>query len=162
LGTEGGVYDTSTPAHARGSPAAQLLRTHDPSLHGDYPTRAALYLESAPGRSTQPSSLTIGSQLNRIPRQPWLTSASLLPARPSRLSAKAIQYPYIHRANGLLQIAVSTLLRIRQQRRPLNLCLRSTVDTALEILRSLRIVPSRWGILNEVDLVERENRHCAY
>src|SRR5271167_3955959 len=33
LGTQGGVHDTSTPAHAGRSPAAQLLRTHDSSLH---------------------------------------------------------------------------------------------------------------------------------
>src|SRR5271170_2935619 len=33
LGTQGGVHDLPTPAHAGRSPAAQLLRTHDPSLH---------------------------------------------------------------------------------------------------------------------------------
>src|SRR5271170_7833441 len=33
LGTEGGVHDSLTPAHAGRSRAAQLLRTHDPPLH---------------------------------------------------------------------------------------------------------------------------------
>jgi hypothetical protein len=33
LDTQGGVHDTSTPTHAGRSSAAQLLRTHDPSLH---------------------------------------------------------------------------------------------------------------------------------
>ena len=46
------------------------------------------------------------------PPQPWLILACpLVPHQPCRLSAGAIQSPYIHRANGLLQIAVSTLLR---------------------------------------------------
>jgi hypothetical protein len=31
--TQGGVHDTSTPTHAGGSSAAQLLRAHDPSLN---------------------------------------------------------------------------------------------------------------------------------
>jgi len=35
LDTQGGVHDTSTPAHAGRSPAAQLFRTHDSSLHRD-------------------------------------------------------------------------------------------------------------------------------
>jgi len=33
LDTQGGVHDSPTSAHARRSAAAQLLRTHDPSLH---------------------------------------------------------------------------------------------------------------------------------
>src|SRR5947209_16229712 len=33
LDTRGGVHDTSTPAHAGRPPAAQLLRTHCPSLY---------------------------------------------------------------------------------------------------------------------------------
>ena len=57
LDTRGGVHDSSTPAHAGRSPAAQL--------------------------------------------------------QPQQLPANSIQSPYIHRANGLLQIAVSTPLRIR-------------------------------------------------
>jgi hypothetical protein len=34
-----------------------------------------------------------------------------MPGWPSQLSAGGIQSPYIHRASGLAQIAVSTLLR---------------------------------------------------
>src|SRR5271170_957183 len=33
LDTQGGVHDSPTSAHAGRSAAAQLLRTHDPSLH---------------------------------------------------------------------------------------------------------------------------------
>ena len=36
----------------------------------------------------------------------------LVPDWPSLLSAGGIQSPYIHRASGLAQIAVSTMLRI--------------------------------------------------
>src|SRR5271165_5831463 len=32
LDTEGGVHDTATPAHAGGSPATELLRTHSSPL----------------------------------------------------------------------------------------------------------------------------------
>ena len=39
------------------------------------------------------------------------TAHPLVPGWPSQLSAGGIQSPYIHRASGLLQIAVSTLLR---------------------------------------------------
>ena len=43
LDTEGGVHDTSTPAHAGRSPAAQLLRTHDSPLHPHRPRTAPPY-----------------------------------------------------------------------------------------------------------------------
>jgi hypothetical protein len=33
MDTQGGVHDSSTPAHAGRSPAPQLFRTHDSSLH---------------------------------------------------------------------------------------------------------------------------------
>jgi hypothetical protein len=33
LDTEGGIHDPSTPTHAGGSPATELLRTHSPPLH---------------------------------------------------------------------------------------------------------------------------------
>jgi hypothetical protein len=38
-------------------------------------------------------------------------SSDFVPSQPHQLPANSIQSPYIHRANGLLQIAVSTLLR---------------------------------------------------
>jgi hypothetical protein len=43
--------------------------------------------------------------------QPWLSSVALVPGWPSHLYGSSIQSPYIHRASGLLQIAVSTPLR---------------------------------------------------
>jgi len=60
-----------------------------------------------------------------------------MPGWPSQLSASGIQSPYIHRANGLLQIAVSTPLRANNLDTA-NFCQRSAVDTALEISRQLR------------------------
>jgi hypothetical protein len=41
----------------------------------------------------------------------WSLSSDFVPSQPHQLPANTIQSPYIHRANGLLQIAVSTLLR---------------------------------------------------
>src|SRR6266478_1798056 len=41
----------------------------------------------------------------------WSPSSDFVPSQPHQLPANTIQSPYIHRANGLLQIAVSTLLR---------------------------------------------------
>src|SRR5712664_3082614 len=38
-------------------------------------------------------------------------SSDFVPSQPHQLPANSIQSPYIHRANGLLQIAVSTPLR---------------------------------------------------
>jgi hypothetical protein len=38
-------------------------------------------------------------------------SSDFVPSQPHQLPANSIQSPYIHRANGLLQIAVSTMLR---------------------------------------------------
>jgi hypothetical protein len=58
---------------------------------------------------------------------------------PHRLPAEPIQSPYIHRASGLAQIAVPTPLRPRLPRLPNTLCIRSAVDTALEIWLELRI-----------------------
>jgi hypothetical protein len=40
----------------------------------------------------------------------WSPSSDFVPRQPHQLPANSIQSPYIHRANGLLQIAVSTLL----------------------------------------------------
>src|ERR1700761_2402554 len=87
-------------------------------------------------RSEQPSSPSSQSATTLRTGQPRLTSTALAPERPSQFSADDIQSPYIHRANGLLQIAVSTPLRtdnplIAQFR------VRSAVDTALEIRRRL-------------------------
>src|SRR6266851_607494 len=42
-----------------------------------------------------------------------LPSSDFVPIQPHQLPANSIQSPYIHRANGLLQIAVSTPLRTR-------------------------------------------------
>jgi len=57
--------------------------------------------------------------------------------RPPQLPASGIQSPYIHRASGLLQIAVSTPLRtdypVLAQFRA-----RSAIDTALVIMHALR------------------------
>jgi hypothetical protein len=41
----------------------------------------------------------------------WSPPSDFVPSQPHQLPANTIQSPYIHRANGLLQIAVSTLLR---------------------------------------------------
>src|SRR6266478_3983024 len=41
----------------------------------------------------------------------WSPSSDFVPSQPHQLPANTIQSPYIHRADGLLQIAVSTLLR---------------------------------------------------
>ena len=43
--------------------------------------------------------------------QPWLTAHHPVPGSPPQLPAGGIQSPYVHRASGLLQIAVSTPLR---------------------------------------------------
>jgi hypothetical protein len=43
----------------------------------------------------------------------WSPSSDFVPSQPHQLHANSIQSPYIHRANGLLQIAVSTPLRTR-------------------------------------------------
>jgi hypothetical protein len=56
--------------------------------------------------------MSIGFETESPTKTTMATSASPVPGRPCRLSARAIQSPYIHRANGLLQIALSTLLRI--------------------------------------------------
>jgi hypothetical protein len=58
--------------------------------------------------------------------------------RQSRLPAGAIQSPYIHRASGLLQIAVSTPLPTDY---PVlaHFRARSAVDTALVIMESDRL-----------------------
>jgi hypothetical protein len=113
------------------TPTPFLAPTHsDPDL-------APLRSESALYRSQQPSSPSIGSATTLRTGQPRLTSTALAPERPSQLSTDDIQSPYIHRANGLLQIAVSTPLRtdnpvIAQFR------VRSAVDTALEIYHQAR------------------------
>src|ERR1700682_3349165 len=41
----------------------------------------------------------------------WSPASDFVPSQPHQLPANSIQSPYIHRANGLLQIHVSTLLR---------------------------------------------------
>ena len=41
----------------------------------------------------------------------WSPSSDFLPSQPHQLPANTIHSPYIHRASGFLQIAVSTLLR---------------------------------------------------
>jgi hypothetical protein len=51
------------------------------------------------------------SQPKHPPGQTSLLATARTPRRPSQLAPGGIQSPYIHRANGLLQIAVSTLLR---------------------------------------------------
>jgi hypothetical protein len=66
----------------------------------------------------------------------WSPSSDFVPSQPHQLLANSIQSPYIHRANGLLQIAVSTLLRTAASDQEKS-CSRSTVDTALEIYRQL-------------------------
>ena len=52
-----------------------------------------------------------GLQQQPEPGQPGLTVHPLVPGWPSQLSAGGIQSPYVHRASGLAQIAVSTMLR---------------------------------------------------
>jgi hypothetical protein len=69
-----------------------------------------------------------------------------MPGWPSQLSASGIQSPYIHRANGLLQIAVSTPLRANNLDTA-NFCQRSAVDTALEIYHLSRTVNRFRGLL---------------
>jgi hypothetical protein len=65
--------------------------------------------------------------------------SDFVPSQPPQLTANSIQSPYFYRANGLLQIAVSALLRTNSVG-AIELRLRSTADTALEILRKPRIV----------------------
>ena len=69
---------------------------------------------------------------------PWSPPKRSSANPPCRLPAKSIQSPYIHRASGLAQIAVSTLLRLDAQTNG-NPFTRSAVDTALEIYHSLGI-----------------------
>jgi hypothetical protein len=53
------------------------------------------------------------------PDEPTLVTGVRFPARSAhRLPANSIQSPCIHRANGLLQIAVSTPLRTRNRALP--------------------------------------------
>lgn len=52
-------------------------------------------------------------QQKREPAQPEHTVHHGVPGWPSQLPAGSIQSPYVHRANGLAQIAVSTMLRTR-------------------------------------------------
>jgi hypothetical protein len=84
--------------------------------------------DSAPRRTLTPPTLPHASNRLRttlrfvaaIPCTPpahhrtsllWSPSSDFVPSQPHQLPANTIQSPYIHRANGLLQIAVSTLLR---------------------------------------------------
>jgi len=86
--------------------------------------------DSAPRRTLTPPTLPHASNRLRttlrfvaaIPCTPpahhrtsllWSPSSDFVPSQPHQLPANTIQSPYIHRANGLLQIAVSTLLRTR-------------------------------------------------
>ena len=86
-----------------------------------------------------------------------------------------IQSPYVHRASGLLQIAVSTPLRtnsignrelLRAERcrygtRDLYFCVRSAVDTALEIWHSLRSkIGEAKRVLQDFDPQILEGRSC--
>ena len=74
-----------------------------------------------------------------VSKQPTSDRRRCIPGAigPHRLPAEPIQSPYIHRASGLAQIAVPTPLRPRLPRLPNTLCMRSAVDTALEICRQL-------------------------
>jgi len=84
--------------------------------------------DSAPRRTLTPPTLPHASNRLRttlrfvaaIPCTPpahhrtsllWSPSSDFVPSQPHQLPANTIQSPYIHRASGLLQIAVSTLLR---------------------------------------------------
>ena len=79
------------------------------------------------------------SEAHRTQDHPTLIDGAPFPARPThRLPANSIQSPYIHRTSGLAQIAVSTPLRIKLPPTR-NLCVRSAVDTALEICQQLKI-----------------------
>jgi hypothetical protein len=51
------------------------------------------------------------AQTQHEPGQSWLTLHPLVPGWLSLLFAGGIQSPYVHRASGLAQIAVSTMLR---------------------------------------------------
>jgi hypothetical protein len=82
---------------------------------------------------------------------------SLMSGQPCWFSAGSIQSPYIHRANGLLQIAVSKPFRLNVQANGI-LLTRSAVDTALvnpiafckfATSGTLSLTPSagsRWGL----------------
>ena len=106
--------------------------------HGPQPALAALCCESPPHSLRKPSSrfhrfttATRTAHLAHSGRSGAQSTASL--------SADSIQSPYIHRASGLLQIAVSTPLRTNSVEARRISRMRSTADTALEIYRQLRL-----------------------
>jgi hypothetical protein len=87
------------------------------------PTRLRAATDPHPAPATRASNrLRITLRfIAAVPRTPpahrrtsllWSPSSSFVPIQPHQLPANSIQSPYIHRANGLLQIAVSTPLRI--------------------------------------------------
>jgi hypothetical protein len=71
---------------------------------------APLCSESATHSSRPPPTSPSALQQHREPPQPRLAGHPHVPGRPSRLPTGDIQSPYVYRASGLAQIAVSTML----------------------------------------------------
>ena len=111
----------------RPTPAHRLPATTSPHPEARR-CRPTCQPDSAPRRTLTPPTLPHASNRLRttlrfvaaIPCTPpahhrtnllWSPSSDFVPSQPHQLPANTIQSPYIHRANGLLQIAVSTLLR---------------------------------------------------
>ena len=78
-----------------------------------HPAPATPCLESAPHNLEVHAAVPCTPPAHRRTSLLWSPSSNFLPIQPQQLPANSIQSPYIHRANGLLQIAVSTPLRIR-------------------------------------------------